>query len=370
MRSALRTALCSAVVGLLVAPPVAVSQSVQYAYDAAGRLHVVGDARGDLAVYDYDAVGNVLAIRRIAVASRPEPVVVALVVPGAARPGAAVSIFGKGFGATARDNVVTINGVPTSVVTAAPTRLMVRVPGEVTSGAVRVSAPLGDAVWSESFRVLGVLGIVPAAAIVAPGGGVHFTVVGADAAAVRWSVDGVAGGDAIRGTITADGLYVAPATSGSRTVRVAATSLDDAAIEAAARVTITGSRPTFVASAPVGIGRTVLPPRFVVTAPLTVTAAPVVSAVVPSEGARGDVVRLTVNGSGLEGATRLEFLAGRTADPALVVSDLTVEPDGRSATAQVAIAATAAAGPRIVRVHTPDGASTSAVVGDNVFTVR
>src|SRR5512145_1046964 len=106
----------SSIVLLLVMPGPATPQTVQYAYDAVGRLSVVADLRGDLAVYEYDAVGNLLAIRRIGIADLPDPVVVALVVPEGARPGTTISIFGKGFAATPADNQVTLNGTRAAVV--------------------------------------------------------------------------------------------------------------------------------------------------------------------------------------------------------------------------------------------------------------
>ena len=52
---------------LLVLRSAAPAQTIHYSYDAAGRLSVVADPRGDLAVYDYDAVGNLVSIRRIAI---------------------------------------------------------------------------------------------------------------------------------------------------------------------------------------------------------------------------------------------------------------------------------------------------------------
>ena len=183
---------------LLAVPLGATSETIQYAYDAVGRLSVVADLRGDLAVYDYDAVGNMLAIRRVTVAALPDAVVVALVVPEAARPGATLSIFGKGFAATPEDNTVTINGAGAAVVTAAPTRLTVRVPSGATTGPIHVTARLGAATSPEPFRVLGALGITPPTAVVAPRGSVRFTATGEGTSAVRWSVDGIAGGDAAR----------------------------------------------------------------------------------------------------------------------------------------------------------------------------
>lgn len=370
MRRHTRTVLCSIAAVLLAVPAAATSQTVQYAYDAVGRLSVVADLRGDLAVYDYDAVGNLLAIRRVAIAELPDAVVIALVVPEAARPGATISMFGKGFAATPADNSVTFNGARASVVTAAPTRLVVRVPSDATTGPIRVSAPLGTATSAEPFRVLGPLSITPPTAVVAPHGSVRFTASADGASAVRWSVDGIAGGDAVRGRITDEGVYVAPPANTAGAVTVMATSVNDPAVEATARVSIIAARSLFVVGRPLAVGDTSRSPQIAMAAPLALRIAPVVMNVTPPSGARGETTRVTVTGVGFAEATRLEFLVGTTTDPALAVSALTVGPEGRSVTADVTISASAGLGPRIVRLVTPTGSSGDAVLGDNLFTVR
>jgi YD repeat-containing protein len=370
MRRHARTAIHSIAVTLLAVAPPATSQTVQYAYDAVGRLTVVADPRGDLAVYDYDAVGNLLAIRRVPVADVPDPVVVALVVPEAARAGATVSVFGKGFSATADDNSVTFNGTRATVLTARPTRLTVRVPSDATTGPVRVAAPLGAAVSVEAFRVLGVLSITPSTAVVAPLGSVRFTVSGEGTGAVRWSVDGLAGGDALRGAITSEGVYTAPAALAAGVVRVTATSASDPTLEATARVSVVAARPVFTAARPLAVDNAPRAPQFVLAASLSLRRAPVVTHVAPPEAARGEALRLTVTGAGFEGATRLEFLSANTVDADLAVGALVITPDGSEATADVSITAHALPGPRIVRIVTPSGSSTGAVLGDNLFTVR
>lgn len=370
MRRHVRDLPCSVAALLLAVPPSATSQTVQYAYDAAGRLSVVADTRGDLAVYDYDAVGNLLSIRRVAVADAPDAVVIALVAPEAARRGATISIFGKGFAATPDANSVTVNGARADVVTASSTRLTVIVPQEATTGAIRVTAPLGTATSSHPFRVLGALGITPPTAVVAPRGSVRFTAFGDGLTAVRWSVDGLAGGDAARGTITSEGVYVAPPSLRPEGVRITATSVHDPALEATARVSMIASRPLFLVPrsiVSVGVARTA---TFAMAAPLAVRLAPVVLSVDPPSGARGQAVRVTVTGVGFEGATRLEFATGPAADPTLAVGELAISPDGRAATADVAIAADAGLGARIVRIVTPTGSSSGAALGNNLFTVR
>jgi hypothetical protein len=63
-------------------------------------------------------------------------------------------------------------------------------------------------------------------------------------AGVTWMVDGVAGGNATVGTITAGGSYLAPAAVPSpATVTVTATSLEDPSKSATAQVTIAAPAP-------------------------------------------------------------------------------------------------------------------------------
>jgi len=46
------------------APPLWAQSNVQYVYDALGRLTQVIDPSGNTAMYNYDAVGNMLSITR------------------------------------------------------------------------------------------------------------------------------------------------------------------------------------------------------------------------------------------------------------------------------------------------------------------
>ena len=257
------------------------------------------------------------------------------------------------------------------VVAASPTRLTVTVPSGAVSGPITVSTPSGAGSSPESFRVLGTLGISPASAVVAPGASVAFSASGDGIGPVRWSVDGLVGGDAARGTITSDGLYVAPQSLPPDGVRITATSVEDAALHASARVTMIPPRPVFLttrADVSVAVARPIT--TFAAATPLTVAVAPVVLDVAPSEGVRGETVRITVRGVGVAGATGLQFFAGPSADTALAVADFSVDAESDTATADIAIAADAVPGPRLVRLVTPSGASAAAGFGDSLFTVR
>jgi hypothetical protein len=81
--------------------------------------------------------------------------------------------------------------------------------------------------------------LAPASASVTTSGTAQFTgtVTGTSNTAVTWSVDGAAGGNATVGTISASGLYTAPAQAGTHTVT--ATSVASPTGTASAQVTVT-----------------------------------------------------------------------------------------------------------------------------------
>ena len=53
-----------ATLGLYICPRKLTAQGVTYLYDDLGRLKRVIDEHGDVATYNYDAVGNILSIER------------------------------------------------------------------------------------------------------------------------------------------------------------------------------------------------------------------------------------------------------------------------------------------------------------------
>ena len=86
------------------------------------------------------------------------------------------------------------------------------------------------------------ISISPTSAIVPAGGTQQFTptvtVTGSTNNAVAWSVSGVQGGDAIHGTIDANGLYTAPASPPKSAITVTATSQANTAFTAKATITL------------------------------------------------------------------------------------------------------------------------------------
>jgi YD repeat-containing protein len=141
LASVAAAALLAGVLTLLSAswPGVGAAATIQYLYDANGRLVAVIDdpgATGDVAIYRYDAVGNLLSIDR-----GPATDLNVIAAPPSATPGSNVTIVGTGFSTTPSQNTVTFNGVAGTVVSATATQLVVTVPGSATTGNIVVTTP-------------------------------------------------------------------------------------------------------------------------------------------------------------------------------------------------------------------------------------
>ncbi len=78
--------------------------------------------------------------------------------------------------------------------------------------------------------------ITPSSATIPPSTTKQFTATGLSSTSVTWAVDGTTGGSAATGTISADGLYTAPAAIGAH--MISATSVADTALTASASVTV------------------------------------------------------------------------------------------------------------------------------------
>jgi YD repeat-containing protein len=122
---------------------------VQYVYDELGRLIAVIDANGNAAVYNYDAVGNILSIGRYT----SSQVAIFGLTPTQGPVGTTVTISGTGFSATVSNNTVSFNGVTANVVSATPNQLVATVPPGATTGLISVTSPNGSATSSTSFVV-------------------------------------------------------------------------------------------------------------------------------------------------------------------------------------------------------------------------
>jgi YD repeat-containing protein len=391
----------------LAASGLAATPAIHYVYDDLNRLVAVVDQEGNAATYTYDGVGNILAIERFEAASAPGPVAITLVWPSVGLPGTRVQIFGKGFAATPAQNRIGFTGSTAAVSAAAPNRLETTVPAGATTGPITVGTPFGTATSPMIFRVLAPLTVAPAAATLGVTRTRQFEAYegGVPTTRVRWAVNGLPRGDAATGTISADGLYTAPATPPTpSTVTITATHRDDAAVRAAATVTIVPPQPVFLAS--LGVSVAVAPPRRVeqnlaaatsvqvrppgaalvlahavsarrdiataaALAPqVAVTREPVITGVNPPLVVRGSTTAVVVTGRGFQGATALEALLGLVSDPGIAVGPLTVAADGRQAMADVTVDGGAVPGARILRITTAGAGSTAAGTGANILTVQ
>ncbi len=402
---------------LLQPTPHALAQQpvIHYVYDDLGRLVGVVDPDGNAATYTYDAVGNILAIGRHNVADFPGPVVITLVSPIKGMVGTLVSIFGRGFSPDVAQNTVSFGGGLAPVTAATPNSIATTVPPDALTGPITVTTPLGTATSPEPFHVLGVVTISPPSAVLFPKATQQFTatVSGTTTPQVRWTVNGVEGGDATFGTISSGGLYTAPTTVPSpQVLTVTAVNNDDPTFSASASVVIAvppdkilahplslafaaptsvtvnslTAKPVSVSVATppsttvnaliapavsVGFAGPTTPTAFLIGSPVGITLQPVITSVTPSSGARGVAgLSVLITGAGLMGATSVSFQLNGSNDTNLSVTDLAVSPDGTQATFTLAIAAGAVPSPRVVRITTPGGTSTAAGTGGNLFAVQ
>src|ERR1700690_1662802 len=189
-----------------------------------------------------------------------------------------------------------------------------------------------------------VVTITPASASALLGESVNFqaSVTGATNTAVTWSVNGVAGGDAQAGTISATGQYTAPSTMPSgTTITVTATSAADATASDSASITITSDIVVGISPAAAGI---------------SLGANQVFTATVKSSGKPATTVSWSVNNVSGGDAT-IGTIVSNGADSAMYTAPLTlpspptvnvlatsVADPSKSASASVGIGCTSANG--------------------------
>ena len=398
----------AALLALASYPSPAFPQEIRYLYDDLNRLVGVVDQQGNAAEYVYDAVGNILQIKRFNVDPNAT-VSITLVSPNKGSVGTETRVFGKGFSATPAQNAVTFGGGATATVTAATsTNLTTTVPSGAVTGSLTVTTPLGTATSPEPFTVLAGFAVTPDQADVALGGTLGFqaTLGGTATTAVAWRVNGVVGGSAQLGTITTAGLYTAPATPppvqplaieavltadptqiASATVRVVGQVAGLSAAPpvsvrlaapapnpvVAAPVSVTGAATTMTptASAPVSVSPGPPPAALVGSGPLSVTGGPVIRAVSPAAAPPGTTaLALTLTGANLQGASGVRFLRNGSVDSSLTPTSVVPAGDGTSVSFSLTISGTASTGSRVVQVVTPQGTSTNFDLGTNTLTVQ
>jgi len=389
---------------LLMAPfslPAQQGGTTRYVYDDNGRLRAVILPTGEVAVYEYDAAGNMTAIRR----PGANTIEFLSFFPHEGGAGDQVTILGSGIGPGYQS--VTFNGMTATVIQATPSVLIAEVPNAATTGLIEVNMPGGTLQTPTPFVVLPHVRITPAAPIIIIGATVQFsaavTPLPADQS-VTWSVNGINGGNATVGTISASGLYTAPNQTTNAVVRATSIATPTLFGETTARVrdangfgilassTISVSRGSvtttlterpvsvlngrtldrsFGQSAPVSVllGRS-LDQSVGQSSPVSVTKGPVINGIAPNQLARGGTISLTLSGRNLDGATALRFInPNGTLDTTVAVSNINVNAGGETLTATVKVSASAALGQRVVMVEAMAGTSPTASVGVNVIQI-
>lgn len=122
---------------------------VQYLYNEANRLVQVVDAAGDVAHYQYDAAGNIVAIHRYVAGD----LAITEFIPVSGPVGTTVTIYGVGFSATPGSNLVSFNGTATTVSAASSIKLVTEVPAGATTGPISVQVGAQLATSAEPFTV-------------------------------------------------------------------------------------------------------------------------------------------------------------------------------------------------------------------------
>jgi trimeric autotransporter adhesin len=121
----------------------------QYFYDETGQLTRVVDSTGVVIEYVYDAVGNMLEIRR----STASGLAIFNVTPSRGPVTTKVTIQGQGFSTNPTDNIVRFNGTPAQVLSATTTTLVVTVPLGTTTGKITVQVGTNTTTSSQDFTV-------------------------------------------------------------------------------------------------------------------------------------------------------------------------------------------------------------------------
>jgi YD repeat-containing protein len=137
---------------ILLSPTLSLADQSQYYYDDLGRLVGVADGAGNMAVYVYDPVGNLLSVQRYTTATTG--IGIFLILPSSGTIGTSVEIRGYGFDPTASNNQVSFNGTTATVIFAATNSLVVTVPAGATTGPVVVTNTNGTATSPQPFTVL------------------------------------------------------------------------------------------------------------------------------------------------------------------------------------------------------------------------
>lgn len=403
-------ALALAVILTVTLSPLHAQTTTRYVYDDNGRLHAVIAPNGEANIYEYDAAGNITAIRR----NTATTLEVLDFSPKDGVPGIQVTIIGTGFGGGV--NTVTFNGVTAQIVSANAPVVIVTVPNGATTGPITVTTPQGAATTSKPFIVKGVQ-LTPLTAGLIPSQMQQFTAVVfpvALAQSIKWTVNEVEGGSASVGTISATGLYTAPMFP-FQPATVRATSVADPSLYEEARVTllIPPPHPTPIAAtvsiqrasvtgtsttigvvgagisirrdtpasvttiAPIGAGVSIR--RDTTSSPTTIalvgagvstTMGPYISAISPNSLTRGATETVTITGMNLSGAASLSFIDDSgVSDATIMAANITVNAGGTSLMTNVTTSGTTVLGRRLVIITTATNRSLGVGTGSNTIQI-
>jgi YD repeat-containing protein len=380
------------------------AQTSRYVYDDDGRLRAVIAPNGEAAVYEYDAVGNFTAVRRLSADSLE----VLSFSPHSGVAGTRVVFYGVGF-APGVSSVAFFGGAVGTLVGFTNNTITAIVPEGAETGPITINTARGMLTTADPFVVQGIV-VSPAGATVFGEESIQFSataILPGDDQQVAWSVNGIEGGNDSVGRITSEGLYTAPPDPPvTFQVSVQAASVAFPAIAGAVSVYIRslsdfrftlsqgvsigkgegfvnasafsqgvsigkGERYTFGAafSPGVSVGKGEGITNAAAFSPgVALTKGPIISSVSPSSVVQGSNVNLTLGGVNFGGATgvRLFNLDGTSAS-GIAVSNINVV--GSSLNVTLTVQAGASIGPKIIVVTTPTGHSVTSDIGVNIIQI-
>ena len=221
------------------------ANTTRYVYDDNGRLHAVITPTGEAVVYEYDPAGNIISIQRLAA----DALALFAFSPQEGLPGDHVTFTGVGIGTGLTS--VSFNGATARIISATSSNVVAEVPAGATTGPVTIVTTHGSVTTTTPFTLKGVH-VTPSFARVNFGESVQFTAQVSPSTleqTVQWSVNGVLGGNLSAGTISAAGIYTAPAQEVAPVI-VRATSVADSSRFGEAQVQVRNPNNVQTAFAP------------------------------------------------------------------------------------------------------------------------
>lgn len=389
--------------------------TTQYLYDANGRLSAVVAPSGAAVIYRYDAAGNLTEIDQIAAGG----LAVLSFSPQVGTVGDQVTLTGTGLDTV---STVSFNGVPAQIASATVSSLTTSVPTGASSGPITVTGTRGAFTTTDSFTVVARVDVSPATAQILPNEAVQFqaVVVGTANQQVTWAVNGIAGGNSAVGTVSANGLYIAPNINTGLTVTVSAASGADGAVSGQGTVRILNPNTTsevrssslivsrglaansqafatsvsvarsnfandFLAAVSVTVekGNAVATLARLVSVelgpvvplsspPVSTTTGPVIGSIAPAAFTHGTAVSVTITGQNLVGVSGILFLTASTGAPDrnITVTGISSSPDGGTLTFTATSAAGTVLGTDVIQVVAQNGSTPITNLGNNVMQIQ